>query len=1278
MPYHIGIDAGSKTIKIVVCDGEGVPATSLYSRHRSNIKQTLAESLQQLSFAHGDFCGTVAVTGSAGMGIAECLGVPFVQEVVATRQAVRALHPEIDVAIELGGEDAKILYLSDTPEQRMNATCAGGTGGFLDTIAFMLGVSTKEMGRLALGATHAYPIASRCAVFAQTDVRPLLNASVSKADIAGSALDAVVTQTLGGLACGRPIRGNVIFLGGPLEHLPALVMRFRKALGLNKNTGVKPHDAHLFTAIGAALCGQRHAPAEAKRQWSIRELLEGVLRLPASLGDLPRLRPLFESEEDLRSFRERHAAPSMPRRLLANAHGALYVGMDAGSTALKLAALDESGSLVYSDYRPVEGSVLGTSASMLAEFLRQVPATAYVMRSCVTGYGEQLLKAAFHFDSGVVETLAHAQAALRFVPDLSFLLDIGGQDMKALWFDEQGISDSLLNETCSSGCGSFIEGCAHSLGVSVWEFSQLALEATAPVDLGSKCTVFMTSRVRHAQKVGASKADIAAGICYSIVRNALQKVIGLSSVQTLEEPIVVQGGALKCDAVVRAFELLTGKNVCRPDVADIMGAIGCALHAQQEATAHTPDAASRLLGLDAMKRLDPQTTTTVCPFCDNACSVTIVDFGDGTSHVWGGRCERSLALGGNNEPSADIKRKKDTPPNVAALQLGLIRQLGSCAGSGERASIKVTLIPALLTYEPFAFWHGLLKALGFSLCVPPLSEQTGETDDLEAWESIPSESVCHPAKLVHLKLAAVIKQHPDLVFSPTFARGSKCPVTTGYTRVVQNNCAFLADEEILCISPKLNYPKPGRLTSHEPDKTALLCAINGALRRLGCNDVSQDEFECALTTALACYNRHKQILSTANDKALQWARESGHRGAILAGRSYRMDPGVLHGIDRLLQELGFAVILGNELDLPASKKKVGASPVKSGWMKSAHLKRLAEYAASEPSLELVCLYSFGCGYDAINLDDLSSHARKTGLTFTSLKIGDVADLQHIRIRLRTLAEMSKIRAARKADPSTVTAGARSSELEPSWPQQTDGSRNQAEFPLPANEPIRIERLEQEDVGHGRDCTPGEVCFVASTLAGSLIRRIDADSTSRSFSLPRVCETCLCDAVPNLVENSGHPRPELVWEGSWGDGRSRLESGDSSIDCDSIANSNNGSPRRVGLVGCPLLVFEEACNGHLHRFIESLGWEAVDPQPSLTTIEDTRFIEQLSRYNECGVRTVLYLQSFGCLKGHVNARGALRELNDLFPNMSITVIDFSPETSQLNRESRILLALSQDV
>ena len=661
-PIALGIDAGSKTIKLVALDARGEIVFAMYHRHRSDVLTTLSDLLHDAVWRYGDLCLPVAVTGSAGIALAEILDVPFVQEVVATTNAVKSRHPDADCIIELGGEDAKITYLTGNVEQRMNATCAGGTGDFIDGIASMLGIRTRDISKLALGSQRTYPIASRCAVFAQTDVRPLINAGASKADIAQSALDAVVRQTLGGLACGRPISGNVVFLGGPLEHIPALVMTFRKKLGLDKRTGIKPPDAHLYTALGAILTAGD--PPVIRLSELERKARSGCIADDGA----QHLAPLFEDEVETTAFKDRHALARLERKRLDEAEGPFYLGFDAGSTTMKYALVDSAGALVTSDYREVRGDTLKTARQMLEELLLVLEGNAYastrhrIARAVVTGYGEDLLRVGLGFDSGVVETVAHLRAARQFRPDVSFVLDIGGQDMKALWIRDGRVVDAVLNEACSSGCGAFVQSSARSLGLQLSDFSRIALGARKPLDLGAKCTVFMTSRVRHAQKAGADKGDIAAGIAYSVVNNVMTRIIGKNHTAPLGNSIVVQGGTFKSDAVLRAFEKTVGTNVVRPDCAHLMGAYGAALVALDG-----ENGASSLADLEQLRAFDPKRMSARCPGCDNACLLSIVNFGNGARFMSGNRCERAYeALFGEH---VDLARKA---PNVVELKQKLL------------------------------------------------------------------------------------------------------------------------------------------------------------------------------------------------------------------------------------------------------------------------------------------------------------------------------------------------------------------------------------------------------------------------------------------------------------------------------------------------------------------------------------------------------------------------------------------------------------------------------
>ena len=704
MTYRIGIDAGSKTLKLVVLDEAGAVVYDTYMRHRANIARTLGEAIHDFNWRHGPVDASIAMTGSAAIEVARVLGIPFVQEVVATTHAVRGLEPDADVVIELGGEDAKIIYLDERPEQRMNATCAGGTGGFIDTIAYMLDMRSSQMSQLAFGASRSYPIASRCAVFAQTDVRPLLNAGASKADIAASVFDAVVRQTLSGLACGRPIRGNVVFLGGPLEHMPYLVHAFRRTLGLSAHEGVKPKNAHLFTVTGAALLSDdTRSPGCAPVVMNTSELERRIADMGELKSDLAFLPPLFEDADELAAFRARHAQAEFERQGIYEATGPLFLGIDAGSTTLKLVALNADAQIVYSVYEPIRGDLVETLREALDELYRKIEPLSYlphaksstwIARACATGYGEELLRAAFGVDMGVVETAAHLRSARHLCDDLDFLLDIGGQDMKALWVRHGMVTDAALNEACSSGCGAFIEGTAAALKTTPWQFADDALLARHPIDLGTKCTVFMNSRVKHAQKAGAPIEDIAAGVAYSVVKNALHRIIGDDRIPQPGQRVVVQGGTFRSDAVLRAFELLCGVEAVRPAQAHLMGAIGCALFALDAVGADTT-AKSGLISLDELRCLEIRREKVACTGCANACELSVVSFDAERTRcfVSDNKCERGLdeprrrwveASGVEAAPTVISSEASGSAPTVISSEANEVSGVEKSRSQGSR------------------------------------------------------------------------------------------------------------------------------------------------------------------------------------------------------------------------------------------------------------------------------------------------------------------------------------------------------------------------------------------------------------------------------------------------------------------------------------------------------------------------------------------------------------------------------------------------------------------
>ena len=1287
MTYRIGIDAGSKTLKLVVLDEAGTVVYDAYMRHRANIARTLGEAIHDLNWRHGPVDASIAMTGSAAIEVARVLGIPFVQEVVATTHAVRTLEPDADVVIELGGEDAKIIYLDERPEQRMNATCAGGTGGFIDTIAYMLDMRSSQMSQLAFGASRSYPIASRCAVFAQTDVRPLLNAGASKADIAASVFDAVVRQTLSGLACGRPIRGNVVFLGGPLEHMPYLVHAFRRTLGLSARYGAKPKNAHLFTVTGAALL------SDDARRLSCDPVVMNTAefeRRVASMGelesDLAFLPPLFEDADELAAFRARHGQAEFERQSIYEATGPLFLGIDAGSTTLKLVALNADAQIVYSVYEPIRGDLVETLREALDGLYRKIEPPSYlphakpsmwIARACATGYGEELLRAAFGVDMGVVETAAHLRSARHLCDDLDFLLDIGGQDMKALWVRHGMVTDAALNEACSSGCGAFIEGTAAALKTTPWQFADDALLARRPIDLGTKCTVFMNSRVKHAQKAGAPIEDIAAGVAYSVVKNALHRIIGDDRIPQPGQRMVVQGGTFRSDAVLRAFELLCGVEAVRPVQAHLMGAIGCALFALDEAGADTM-ARSGLVSPDELQRLEVRREKVACTGCANACELSVVSFDAERRRcfVSDNKCERGLdeprRRWGGGERAVQPGPLSHHAPNVIADEQRLIASFGDIEQRESRGSRRIGLMDsmALFAYRPF--WRTLLAELGFSVMLP----RTGcEADRMsEAWETVPSESACYPAKTSHVRYFSLCEGGCDAVFMPHFTRNYHCPVQTGYASALAANVGTARSGAGLApiVSPELANYRPARFVRDGASMERLLAAVN-ELAGDEVPAITRDEFDRAFSTAMQRQEEVSAELARRTEDALRWlADDPSRHGIVLAGRPYHMDEALLHGIDRELAQLGFAVlgVAGLAAADPSRANAHLQSP--HPWMPAKRLVGIARFVADHPQLDAVFLQSFGCGFEAVSIEEAADVLDAVGKPCTTLKVDDISDLAHIRIRLRTLAAAIAMRGevedGKAAEGSAVE---RSRQEYSAVPGKTAS--------LLAD--IAKRPLDADDLECARRSCVKDACFTANAVAARVIRMLRDDPDITRVELPRVCETCLTDAVPRIVERACGRTPEYVWvpwdtvisSGAAEDmAPSVILSGANEVSAVEKAHSN---PRpRIGIVGNPLIVFEPFMNDHIVEMLESLGCEPIMPDPVLLAGDDVRYLDQLALFDEQGIHDVIYLLSFGCLKGHVSARGALRELHERFADMRITVIDYDPESSALNRENRIRLAV----
>ncbi len=1282
MGFRIGIDAGSKTIKVVVLDGRGEIVRSVYRRHLANIKTTLSLILREMVDEGGDVSGPVAFTGSAGIALAESLGAPHIQEVVATTAAVRDAFPHADAFIELGGEDAKIVYLSDGLEQRMNATCAGGTGGFIDTMAGMLGVRSSGMNRLAWRARRIYPIASRCAVFAQTDVRPLLNAGADPQDIAASVLDAVARQTLGGLACGRPLKGTVVFLGGPLEHIPTLVERFRIRLGLTEETGIKPYQAHLLTARGAAL----HASEQGFRT-SLSELARACEGIALSDDGLARLDPLFADARDIRAFKRRHAACRWPRVPLRQCAGPLFLGFDAGSTTVKLVLLDEDGNLVHSEYRSTRGDTFSIASAMLAHVWDSLPDGARIARAAVTGYGEDLLRAGLGVDEGVVETLAHAQAACAMRPDASFVLDIGGQDMKALWVRDGAVVDAVLNEACSSGCGAFLEGTAYALGSTPDALADAALRATSPVDLGTKCTVFMSSRVKHAQKIGAALPDLGAGLAYSVVKNALYRIIGADRASSMGGCVMVQGGAFKSDAVTRAFELVCGREVIRPDVAHLMGAIGAALVAARRwRELRSRDGSEVLSGLAdayALRRINPVRTMTRCDGCANACLLTIVEFGPGKRSVSGNRCSRGARRAVDPQSchamAADVPALR--PPNLAQLEQGLLSAYSNTSPDDLTAP-RIGLVTALAGFESLPFWHTLLAGLGFGVTVPAALDD--ERQSSVALESIPSESVCYPAKQAHPQLFSLARCGVDAVFMPRFERGRRCPVLAGYVdalRGAEDDAEDLSIAGVPLLSPRLSSPYPARARWSAVERDGLIEALQGVGGRR--RAIAPDKFAAAWEAAVAAQRRFERTLSDGAEAVARWLDADRRRcAALLACRPYHIDPQVLHGIDGMLTRLGFAVLtplaiealarIAPDHPLVVARREDAGEP-RAAWSGSKRLVGLARIVAAHPQLHAVFLRSFGCVMDAVGLEEARGVLEASGKPFAVVKIDDIVDISHVGIRLRTLAETVAIR--RPAGDGV--AAARTGGHPPRVCQRSASIAGAAAFDgdgrggdqRPAVVEVLGEPFGSDEIETARRDVPADLCFTAAMLASRAIRRVRGLGDGGRpviLRLPKVCRSCMLGALPLIVGTACGCACSVEWTAAWPERApsSRRAKGD---------RCRDGERPRIGIVGNALLCFEPALNGNAGAVLKSCGCEPVFADPSLLLEDDIRYIAQLDRWYAEGIRDVVYLLGFGCLKGHVSVRGSLRRLARRYPGMRITVIDCDAEASDLNRENRLRLA-----
>ena len=983
---HVGLDVGSTTVKIVVMDENLDTVYTNYTRHNSDTKNTVCNVLDDLvkRFPESEF--TLALTGSGAMSAATFLDVPFIQEVVSCKRAVEKYIPKTDVVIELGGEDAKIIYFGKSIEQRMNGSCAGGTGAFIDQMASLLNTDSAGLNELAKNHTVIYPIASRCGVFAKTDVQPLINEGAAKEDIAASIFQAVVNQTISGLACGRPIRGNVAFLGGPLNYLSELRQRFIETLHLTDEQIIVPDEAHLLVARGAALDSLDMKPI------SVEKLKAKIQMLKTSHDTTTNpLKPLFVTDSEYEEFKERHNKDVVKKGDLKNYHGDCFIGIDAGSTTTKLVVTDNEGTLLYSLYESNGGNPLRSVMGMLKKLYAVIPKDAKIRCSGVTGYGESLIKTALNVDLNEIETIAHYTAAKKFMPDVTSIVDIGGQDMKYIKLKNNSIENIMLNEACSSGCGSFIETFAKSLGLSIEEFVQSALESRNPVDLGSRCTVFMNSKIKQAQKEGYSVGDISAGLSYSVIKNAIQKVMKIRDMKVLGDHIVVQGGTFYNDAVLRAFELLVGKNVIRPDIAGLMGAYGVALLAQEQYEANKDmEYVSTLASIEDIDNLKIEASHVRCNGCENHCLLTINKFSNGTKHISGNRCEKGAGIVSENKELPNLVKYK-------------YQRIFDYKPLDEKDAPRGTIgIPRVLNmYEDYPFWFTFLTNLGFRVIV---SEKSNRKTYEKGMESMPSESVCYPAKLSHGHIISLLQQGIKTIFYPCMPFSRKeykdadnhynCPIVISYSEVLKNNVEELKADDVTFLNPFLPF-EPKTLA-----KTIL------GLPEFKKYNFTKKELLNAAQKAEEEYRHCRADIHAEGLKAVKYLDENHLKGIVLAGRPYHIDPEINHGIDTLITSLGLAVITGDSIaNLTEAKAPLR---VVNQWVYHARLYAAADFVGKHDNLELVQLNSFGCGVDAVTTDQVEEILSSFNKMYTLIKIDEVNNLGAVRIRIRSLlASMNK-------------------------------------------------------------------------------------------------------------------------------------------------------------------------------------------------------------------------------------------------------------------------------
>lgn len=1084
---HLGLDVGSTTVKLVVIDKNDKIIYSRYQRHFSDIKKTICQLVREAYDNFRDASITVTVTGSGGISVSKWLKLPFIQEVIAGTKAIEKFIPQTDVVIELGGEDAKITYFDGGVDQRMNGTCAGGTGAFIDQMASLLQIDAQGLNELAKKYKVIYPIAARCGVFAKTDIQPLLNEGAAREDIAASVFQSVVNQTISGLACGRPIRGNVAFLGGPLYYLSELRKRFIETLGLKPEQVIFPENSQLFVALGAAIA------SKSENSLAFRELNERLSTLDEfQSNEVERLRPLFIDQAELDEFRKRHGSNSVKRGDLSTFKGKCFLGIDAGSTTTKAALIDENGALLYSYYGSNEGSPLKSAVRIMKDLYSHMPPEAEIANSTVTGYGESLLKAALHVDIGEIETIAHYKAADFFLPGVDFILDIGGQDMKCLRVKNGVIDSIVLNEACSSGCGSFIETFARSLNMDVQEFAAEALHAENPVDLGSRCTVFMNSRVKQAQKEGASVGDISAGLSYSVIKNALYKVIKIRNPQELGNKIIVQGGTFNNDAILRCFEIISEREAVRPDIAGLMGAFGAALIAKER---YKEGSKSTILKADELNSFSAETSMRRCGLCGNNCLLTINEFSTGEVFISGNRCERG----------AGLEHRKNDIPNLYDYKYK--RLFGYKPLSENEATRGSIGIPRVLNmYENYPFWFTFFTELKFRVV---LSARSSKRIYELGMETIPSDTVCYPAKITHGHIMDLINKGVQVIFYPCVPYEKKeqkdannhynCPIVTSYAEVIRNNMDILKERNIKFMNPFLPYD----------DKNRLKTRLYEEFREFG---ISKKEISAAVDKAWQEDINFKEDIRRKGEEVLKYLEETGRKGIVLAGRPYHIDPEINHGIPNLITDFGMAVLTEDSIAHLGEVER--PLRVVDQWMYHSRLYAAASYVKTSKNLELVQLNSFGCGLDAVTTDQVQEVLNSFEKIYTTLKIDEGNNLGAARIRIRSLKTAMEERDGNGFEPHRV---------EPPFKKMIFTEEMKAKHTIlaPQMSPIHFQFVEaafraagynlevlpsvdKEAVNEGLKYVNNDACYPSILVTGQLIGalksgRYDVNNTSLIIS-----------------------------------------------------------------------------------------------------------------------------------------------------------------------------------